>query len=66
MKAKEHGIHSKMAAKRKDNRSEPDIMIELCENRLDWCVLLILVDEGHGTLHLKKEMKIGKLLVLLN
>lgn len=35
-----------MAAKRKDNRSEPDIMIELCENRLDWCVLLILVDEG--------------------
>ena len=35
-----------MAAKRKDNRSEPDIMIELCENRLDWCVLLILVGEG--------------------
>lgn len=35
-----------MAAKRKDNRSEPDIMIELCENRLEWCVLLILVGEG--------------------
>lgn len=35
-----------MAAKRKDNRSEPDIMIELCEKRLDWCVLLILVGEG--------------------
>lgn len=35
-----------MASKRKDNRSEPDIMIELCEERLDWCVLLILVGEG--------------------
>lgn len=35
-----------MAAKRNDQRSEPDIMIELCENRLDWCVLLILVGEG--------------------
>lgn len=35
-----------MAAKRNDNRSEPDIMIELCEKRLDWCVLLILVGEG--------------------
>ncbi|MGN0177410.1 MAG: DNA/RNA helicase domain-containing protein [Methanobrevibacter sp.] len=35
-----------MAAKRNDDRSEPDIMIELCENRLDWCVLLILVGEG--------------------
>lgn len=35
-----------MATKRKDNRSEPDIMIELCENRLEWCVLLILVGEG--------------------
>ena len=30
----------------KDNRSEPDIMIELCGKRLDWCVLLILVGEG--------------------
>lgn len=35
-----------MASKRKENRSEPDIMIELCEKRLDWCVLLILVGEG--------------------
>lgn len=35
-----------MAAKRNDNRSEPDIMVELCEKRLDWCVLLILVGEG--------------------
>ena len=35
-----------MASKRNDNRSEPDIMIELCEKRLDWCVLLILVGEG--------------------
>jgi len=35
-----------MQAKRNDTRSEPDIMIELCEKRLDWCVLLILVGEG--------------------
>ena len=35
-----------MKTKRNDNRSEPDIMIELCEKRLDWCVLLILVGEG--------------------
>lgn len=35
-----------MAAKRKTNKSEPDIMIELCTKRLDWCVLLVLVGEG--------------------
>ncbi|MBR5471581.1 MAG: DUF2075 domain-containing protein [Oscillibacter sp.] len=35
-----------MAAKRHTNKSEPDIMIELCEKRLDWCVLLVLVGEG--------------------
>ena len=35
-----------MAAKRNTNKSEPDIMIELCEKRLDWCVLLVLVGEG--------------------
>ena len=26
--------------------SEPDVMIRLCEERLNWCVLLILVGEG--------------------
>lgn len=35
-----------MAAKRNTNKSEPDIMIELCAKRLDWCVLLVLVGEG--------------------
>jgi len=35
-----------MSAKHNENRSEPDIIIELCEKRLDWCVLLILVGEG--------------------
>lgn len=35
-----------MSAKRNTNKSEPDIMIELCEKRLDWCVLLVLVGEG--------------------
>lgn len=37
---------AQMSAKRNDTRSEPDIMIELCEKRLNWCVLLILVGEG--------------------
>ena len=34
---------------KKDDRgdqSEPEVMIELCEKRLEWCVLLILVGEG--------------------
>ena len=35
-----------MSAKRSVNKSEPDIMIELCDKRLDWCVLLVLVGEG--------------------
>ena len=36
-----------MAAKNKSKtESEPDVMIRLCEERLDWCVLLILVGEG--------------------
>ncbi len=26
--------------------SEPDVIVRLCEERLDWCVLLILVGEG--------------------
>ncbi len=36
-----------MAAKGKSqDESEPDVMVRLCEERLDWCVLLILVGEG--------------------
>ena len=35
-----------MASKRNTNKSEPDIMVELCSKRLDWCVLLVLVGEG--------------------
>ena len=27
-------------------QSEPEVMIDLCEERLEWCVLLILVGEG--------------------
>jgi len=35
-----------MAAKRGTSKSEPDIMVELCSKRLEWCVLLVLVGEG--------------------
>ena len=35
-----------MSEKRNTSKSEPDIMIELCTKRLDWCVLLVLVGEG--------------------
>ena len=35
-----------MQKRNKLNLSEPEVMIELCEKRLDWCVLLILVGEG--------------------
>lgn len=31
---------------RNDPRSEPDVMVDLCTEQLDWCVLLILVGEG--------------------
>ena len=27
-------------------RTEPDVLIELCDNNLDWCVFLVLVGEG--------------------
>ncbi len=36
----------RMEEKKKGNHSEPEVMIDLCEKRLDWCVLLILVGEG--------------------
>ena len=32
--------------KRGKNVSEPDVMVKLAEERLDWCVLLVLVGEG--------------------
>lgn len=32
--------------KRGHNVSEPDVMIKLAEERLDWCVFLVLVGEG--------------------
>ena len=35
-----------MQKKRRVSQSEPDIMVELCDTMLDWCVLLILVGEG--------------------
>lgn len=37
---------NQMASKRGTSKSEPDIMVELCSKRLDWCVLLVLVGEG--------------------
>lgn len=35
-----------MSEKRGTTKSEPDVMVELCSKRLDWCVLLVLVGEG--------------------
>lgn len=35
-----------MAAKRNTSKSEPDVIVELCSKRVDWCVLLVLVGEG--------------------
>lgn len=35
-----------MALKRNTSKSEPEIMLELCSKRLEWCVLLVLVGEG--------------------
>lgn len=37
---------TQMQTKRGVNKSEPDVMVELCDTKLDWCVLLILVGEG--------------------
>lgn len=37
---------NQMNIKKHVNKSEPDIMVELCDRKLDWCVLLILVGEG--------------------
>lgn len=36
----------RMNFKKKINRSEPDILIEITEKRLDWGVLVVLVGEG--------------------
>lgn len=38
--------NKQMENKHKGKLSEPEVMIKLCEERLDWCVLLILVGEG--------------------
>ena len=35
-----------MQTKKNYDLSEPEVMVKLCEERLDWCVLLILVGEG--------------------
>lgn len=35
-----------MSIKRGTNRSEPDVLVDLAEEQLEWCVLLILVGEG--------------------
>lgn len=35
-----------MFKRHRKNLSEPDVMIKLCEEHLNWCVLLILVGEG--------------------
>lgn len=37
---------NQMQSKRSVSKSEPDVMVELCDSKLDWCVLLILVGEG--------------------
>ena len=36
----------RMKDRKRGERSEPEVMIDLCEKRLEWCVLLILVGEG--------------------
>lgn len=36
----------RMQSEGRGNFTEPEVMIRLCEQRLDWCVLLILVGEG--------------------
>lgn len=35
-----------MRSKRRIYKSEPDVIVELCDTKLNWCVLLILVGEG--------------------
>ena len=36
----------KMSSERRTDRSEPDVLVELADEELDWAVLLILVGEG--------------------
>lgn len=36
----------RMLEEKNEDRSEPEVMIDICEKHLDWCVLLILVGEG--------------------
>ena len=37
---------NQMGKKNKIEKSEADIMVEICDKKLEWCVLLILVGEG--------------------
>lgn len=37
---------NQMQKKRHVSQSEPDVIVELCDTKLAWCVLLILVGEG--------------------
>ena len=36
----------RMLEEKNEDRSEPEVMIDICEKHLEWCVLLILVGEG--------------------
>lgn len=36
----------RMLEDKNEDRSEPEVMIDICEKHLEWCVLLILVGEG--------------------
>lgn len=36
----------RMLEEKNEGRSEPEVMIDICEKHLEWCVLLILVGEG--------------------
>lgn len=36
----------RMLEEKNEDRSEPEVMVDICEKHLEWCVLLILVGEG--------------------
>lgn len=36
----------RMQERRRGNFTEPEVIISLCEKRLEWCVLLVLIGEG--------------------
>lgn len=66
-----------MSNKRRIDKSEPDVLVELVEKELDWAVLLILVGEGqeimekiqvlcNGIQHLTSQVSIGRLCARIN